>query len=263
MDTVPEAVRAQIAGGGAALPRSLRRRPAGHLAARVRLLPGRRALPARKRASATSSSTRTASPTPTRGRARRLRADRLAGRRRRSSAATRSRRSRSGAPRSGYPGDSDYREFYRDVGFDLDYDYLRPTSMPDGHPQEPRHQVLQDHRQGRPGDKQPYDPRRARREKAADHAGNFMFNREKQVERPRGTMDRPPLIVAPTTPSSSATGGSRGRTCSNFLFRKMHFDQDEVRRVTPSEYLDAPPGAARWRSRRCPPGAPRATPRSG
>ena len=27
---------------------------------------------------------------------------------------------------SGYPGDPDYREFYRDIGFDLDYDYVKP-----------------------------------------------------------------------------------------------------------------------------------------
>src|SRR6266550_1863874 len=26
----------------------------------------------------------------------------------------------------GYPGDYVYREFYRDVGFDLDYEYLKP-----------------------------------------------------------------------------------------------------------------------------------------
>src|SRR5258705_11780314 len=26
----------------------------------------------------------------------------------------------------GYPGDSNYRDFYRDVGFDLDYEYLKP-----------------------------------------------------------------------------------------------------------------------------------------
>ena len=32
----------------------------------------------------------------------------------------------------GYPGDYDYREFYRDVGFDLDYDYIRPYISPDG-----------------------------------------------------------------------------------------------------------------------------------
>src|SRR5206468_9904221 len=26
----------------------------------------------------------------------------------------------------GYPGDYQYRDFYRDVGFDLDYEYLKP-----------------------------------------------------------------------------------------------------------------------------------------
>ena len=26
----------------------------------------------------------------------------------------------------GYPGDYDYREFYRDIGYDLEYEYLRP-----------------------------------------------------------------------------------------------------------------------------------------
>src|SRR5436190_2234025 len=32
----------------------------------------------------------------------------------------------------GYPGDSWYRDFYRDIGFDLDYDYVRPYLPPTG-----------------------------------------------------------------------------------------------------------------------------------
>src|SRR3989338_5758379 len=32
----------------------------------------------------------------------------------------------------GYPGDYDYREFYRDIGFDLDYDYIKPYIHRDG-----------------------------------------------------------------------------------------------------------------------------------
>ena len=28
--------------------------------------------------------------------------------------------------KEGYPGDFDYREFYRDIGYDLDYDYIKP-----------------------------------------------------------------------------------------------------------------------------------------
>ena len=32
----------------------------------------------------------------------------------------------------GYPGDYNYRDFYRDVGFDLDYEYVKPYLHPDG-----------------------------------------------------------------------------------------------------------------------------------
>ena len=32
----------------------------------------------------------------------------------------------------GYPGDFDYREFYRDIGYDLDLDYIQPYIHPDG-----------------------------------------------------------------------------------------------------------------------------------
>ncbi|MBI5124512.1 MAG: DUF1957 domain-containing protein, partial [Candidatus Omnitrophica bacterium] len=32
----------------------------------------------------------------------------------------------------GYPGDYNYREFYRDIGFDLDYEYIKPYINPDG-----------------------------------------------------------------------------------------------------------------------------------
>ncbi|MBZ4666022.1 MAG: (1-_4)-alpha-D-glucan branching enzyme, partial [Mahella sp.] len=32
----------------------------------------------------------------------------------------------------GYPGDYDYREFYRDIGHELDYNYIKPYIMSDG-----------------------------------------------------------------------------------------------------------------------------------
>ena len=79
----------------------------------------------------------------------------------------------------GYPGDYNYREFYRDVGFDLDYEYLKPHLHQTGirsHLGIKYYKIT-----GRTDHKQPYDPQAAL-DKAADHAGNFMFNREKQVE---------------------------------------------------------------------------------
>jgi 1,4-alpha-glucan branching enzyme len=35
--------------------------------------------------------------------------------------------------REGYPGDPHYREFYRDIGFDLPMDYIAPWVHPEGH----------------------------------------------------------------------------------------------------------------------------------
>ena len=38
----------------------------------------------------------------------------------------------------GYPGDFQLlREFYRDVGFDLDYEYVKPYLHGDGRPRQP------------------------------------------------------------------------------------------------------------------------------
>src|ERR1700688_2308846 len=94
----------------------------------------------------------------------------------------------------GYPGDYNYRDFYRDVGFDLDYEYLKPHLHQTGI--RSLLGIKYYKITGRTDHKQPYDPKAALH-KAAEHAGNFLFNREKQVEWLSGSMDRPPLIVAP------------------------------------------------------------------
>ena len=78
---------------------------------------------------------------------------------------------------TGYPGDWEYREFYRDIGYDLDYEYLRPYLHSDG---VRRNIGLKYHRiTGRVSldQKLPYSPVRAL-DKAASHAGNFMWCRE-------------------------------------------------------------------------------------
>ena len=65
---------------------------------------------------------------------------------------------------SGYPGDPDYREFYRDVGWDLDYDYVKPYIQPTG---QRKNVGIKYYRiTGKTAHKEPYDPGRAR-ERAA------------------------------------------------------------------------------------------------
>ncbi len=111
----------------------------------------------------------------------------------------------------GYPGDPAYRDFYRDIGWDLDWSYMRAYIQPTG---DRKNVGFKYHRiTGKTDQKQPYDPWAAR-ERAAAHAGNFVFNRERQIEHLAEQMGRPPWSFRPTTPSSSATGGSRGPSSS-------------------------------------------------
>ncbi|HEV3025771.1 MAG TPA: 1,4-alpha-glucan branching protein domain-containing protein, partial [Pirellulales bacterium] len=139
----------------------------------------------------------------------------------------------------GYPGDFHYRDFYRDVGFDLDFEYLKPHLHQSGirsHLGIKYYKIT-----GRTDNKQPYDPRAAL-DKAAEHAGNFMFNREKQVEWLAGSLDgRPPLIVAPYDAELFGHWWFEGPDWINFLMRKMHFDQQTVKTITVPEYLDRHP----------------------
>ena len=94
---------------------------------------------------------------------------------------------------------------------------------------------------GRTDHKQPYNPQAAL-DKAAEHAGNFMFNREKQVEWLAGSMDgRPPLIVAPYDAELFGHWWFEGPDWINFLLRKMHYDQQTVKTITVPEYLDRHP----------------------
>jgi 1,4-alpha-glucan branching enzyme len=139
----------------------------------------------------------------------------------------------------GYPGDYNYREFYRDVGFDLDYDYLRPHLHKTG---QRSHLGIKYYKiTGRGDHKEPYNPAVAL-EKAAEHAGNFMFNREKQVEWLAGAMDgRPPLIVAPYDAELYGHWWFEGPDWINFLLRKMHYDQQTIKTITIPEYLERYP----------------------
>jgi 1,4-alpha-glucan branching enzyme len=78
-------------------------------------------------------------------------------------------------------------------------------------------------------------------EKAATHAGNFLFNRQLQVQHHAAHMDRPPIVVSPYDAELFGHWWYEGPAFLDFLFRKMHHDQDVVKPITPSEYLDRHP----------------------
>jgi len=133
----------------------------------------------------------------------------------------------------GYPGDYLYREFYRDIGFDLDYEYIRPYIHPDG---VRINTGIKYFRITGSEKKEPYNPHWAR-EKASEQAGNFMFNREKQIDYLYDFMQKKPIIVSPYDAELFGHWWYEGPLWLEFLIRKIAFDQKTIRLITPSEYL--------------------------
>lgn len=141
---------------------------------------------------------------------------------------------------TGYPGDPDYREFYRDLGYDLDYEYIKPYLHEDG---IRRNIGLKYHKiTGKVplNSKQPYNPYHAIN-KAAEHAGNFMFNRQKQIEYLSGILDRPPLVISMYDAELFGHWWYEGPYFIDFLLRKIYHDQKTFTTITPSEYLSNNP----------------------
>ncbi|MFL5319011.1 MAG: glycoside hydrolase family 57 protein [Myxococcaceae bacterium] len=139
----------------------------------------------------------------------------------------------------GYPGDPVYREFYRDIGWDLDYDYVRPYIQATG---QRKNTGLKYYRiTGKTQHKEPWDPNLAR-ERAATHAGNFLFNREQQIQWLAGKLEgRTPIVVAPYDAELYGHWWFEGPWFLDFLIRKVAFDQQTFQLTTPADYLRAYP----------------------
>jgi len=133
----------------------------------------------------------------------------------------------------GYPGHPSYREFYRDIGFDLDLDYIAPYIDPIG---IRLNTGFKYYKVTGKQEKEPYDRIEAMRI-ASVHASNFLFNREHQAEYLSSMMDRPPIIVAPYDAELFGHWWYEGPEWLNFLIRKIAFEQDTITLATPSDYL--------------------------
>jgi 1,4-alpha-glucan branching enzyme len=150
----------------------------------------------------------------------------------------------------GYPGDVRYRDFYRDIGCDLDFDYVKPY-LPS--PGLRGFTGLKYYRiTGPTADKQVYD-RRAALEMAAEHAAHFMNARIGQVQQLAGIMDRPPMILSPYDAELFGHWWYEGPEFLDYFVRKATFDQQVFKLTTPAEYLRkhptqqvAKPSASSW-----------------
>ncbi|RMF81187.1 MAG: DUF1957 domain-containing protein [Nitrospirae bacterium] len=137
--------------------------------------------------------------------------------------------------KEGYPGDPHYRDFYRDIGFDLPLDYIGPYIHPEGHRLYTGfkyHAITH----GQLHDKWVYDPEIARG-KAGLHASHFRGKRQEQVRAIAARMDRPPILVSPYDAELYGHWWFEGIQFLDDFFRQLHYDQDEIEPLTPGDYL--------------------------
>ena len=150
----------------------------------------------------------------------------------------------------GYPGDVYYRDFYRDIGFDLTEEELHGEVGPHG----TRVMTgLKYHRiTGKGDDKAHYMPGEAR-SRAWEHAGDFVHARSAQVKRLVGVTPHSPVVVAPYDAELFGHWWFEGPWFLEAVFRRLGETCGVVLPVTLGGYLaQAPhcvqstPSASSW-----------------
>ncbi len=139
--------------------------------------------------------------------------------------------------KEGYPGDFNYRDFYRDIGYDLDFEYIKDYIDPDGS------RVFTGYKYHKiTGDsdyKEVYNPQVAN-QITKSHAKDFHFKREQQFEHLGKYVDRTPMVVSPYDAELFGHWWFEGPEFLYNLFKEI--DEHKVfKAVTPPEYLSMYP----------------------
>ena len=150
----------------------------------------------------------------------------------------------------GYPGDYDYREYYSDIGFDLDLDYIAPYIL-DEHIRI--NTGIKYHRvTGADLPKEVYQPRQALH-KAQSHAQDFINKRQLQINRLSSNMDRPPIIISPYDAELFGHWWFEGPQWLEWVLRFADSNTNAVQTISCSDYLQqisthqvAIPSASTW-----------------
>ena len=140
----------------------------------------------------------------------------------------------------GYPGDGAYREFYRDLGYDGEYDDVEPYLHADG---IRRNLGIKYHRiTGRVAlhEKQLYD-RDPAMDKAGEHAGHFVFCRQHQLNFLKGRIQAAPLVVAAYDAELYGHWWYEGPEFLETVFRRCRYVTDSFGLCTLGEYKNEHP----------------------
>jgi 1,4-alpha-glucan branching enzyme len=134
----------------------------------------------------------------------------------------------------GYPGDPAYREFYRDIGFDLPMKHLGPIARGSR-----KFSGVKYHRITGGGDEKQLYNRASAKDAAAKHASHFLEQRRQQV-REISEFGFEPIVVAPFDAELFGHWWFEGPTFLEQFIRQAANEAD-LRLTTPSEYLAAHP----------------------
>ena len=136
----------------------------------------------------------------------------------------------------GYPGDFNYREFYRDIGYDADYEYIKPYIAKNG---VRVNTGIKYHRitSKAEGPKDYYDVRWAE-DSAERQAGHFFDSRIDQISELSNIMEVPPIVVCPYDAELYGHWWYEGPYWLYILFKKIYYDNSNFRLITPGEYID-------------------------
>ncbi len=140
----------------------------------------------------------------------------------------------------GYPGDTRYREYYRDIGFDLDPEYLKPYIHESGLRVATGFKYHRITGKVDLREKLAYDEEAAN-EAAREHAAHFIFARQHQALHLSSLMERPPIIVAPYDAELFGHWWYEGPRFLDAVIRRAHEDQEDIELITPSVYLERHP----------------------
>jgi 1,4-alpha-glucan branching enzyme len=147
----------------------------------------------------------------------------------------------------GYPGDPRYRDFYRDIGFDLESEYIKPHLVV---PEKRAFTGIKYHRVGGPGEI--YDRKEAL-EAARGHAAHFWESRIAQTHRAKELMQHPPVLVCPYDAELFGHWWYEGPEFLDALVRTACAGKDNLVLVSPDDYLEqhsrlqvATPASSSW-----------------
>ncbi len=136
----------------------------------------------------------------------------------------------------GYPGDFNYREFYRDIGYDADYEYIKPYIAKNG--VRVNTGIKYNRITSKDGDyKDLYNVQWAK-DSAEMQAGHFLDSRVNQINDLTSVMDIPPIVVCPYDAELYGHWWYEGPYWLYTLFKKIYYDDCNFKLITPGEYID-------------------------